>query len=73
VLRVPFARRLPLGAAILCLAAVAGGLVARGSAYPGRFSVHLIPVAVAISMLSFVSLQEATGWRLGGRQRLAAD
>ena len=73
VLRVPFARRLPLGAAILCLAAVAGGLVARGSAYPGRFSVHLIPVAVAISMLSFVSLQEATGWRVGSRQGLAVD
>jgi hypothetical protein len=63
VLRVPFARRLPLGGAALCLAAVAGGLVARGSAYAGRFSVHLIPAAVAMSMLSIVLLQEVIGWR----------
>jgi hypothetical protein len=50
LLRVPIARRLPLGVAIMSVAAVAGGLVARGVAYPGRFSVHLIPVAVAIAV-----------------------
>jgi hypothetical protein len=50
LLRVPIARRLPLGVAIMSVAAVAGGLVARGVAYPGRFSVHLIPVAVAITV-----------------------
>lgn len=45
----PF-NRLPLNAVALCLAGVAGALVARGSAYPGRFSVHLIPVAVALAV-----------------------
>jgi hypothetical protein len=47
--RVPIARQLPLNAIALCLAGVAGAFVARGSAYPGRFSVHLIPVAVALA------------------------
>jgi hypothetical protein len=42
--------RLPMAPVILCLAGVAGALVARGSAYPGRFSVHLIPVTVALSV-----------------------
>jgi len=64
LLRVPFARRLPLGVAVFCVAGVAGGIVARGSAYPGRFSVHLIPVAVAMAMLSAVAVQEVMGWRL---------
>ncbi len=47
----PF-NRLPLNAVALCLAGVAGALVARGSAYPGRFSVHLIPVTVALTMFA---------------------
>jgi hypothetical protein len=48
--RAPIARRLPLGICVACLGCVAGGLVARGAAYPGRFSLHLIPVAVAVSV-----------------------
>ncbi len=64
LLRAPLARRLPLGVAIVCVASVAGGLVARGTAYPGRFSVHLIPVAVAIAVLTAsLSLQESASWR----------
>jgi len=50
LLRVPIARRLPLGVAIMSVAAVAGGLAVRGDAYPGRFSIHLIPVAVGIAV-----------------------
>jgi hypothetical protein len=50
LLNAPVARRLPLGLAVCCLGAIAGGLVARGVAYPGRFSVHLIPIAVALSI-----------------------
>lgn len=45
----PF-NRLPLNAAGLCLAGMAGVLVARGTAYPGRFSVHIIPAAVALAV-----------------------
>lgn len=50
VLNVPVVRRLPLGLVLCCFGAVVGGLVARGVAYPGRFSVHLIPMAVALSV-----------------------
>lgn len=49
VMGVRVARQLPLSAAVLCLAGIAGAFVARGSAYPGRFSVHIIPVAVALA------------------------
>jgi hypothetical protein len=51
-LHVPVLRRLPLNATALCIAGIAGALVARGTAYPGRFSVHLIPVAVALTFAS---------------------
>lgn len=43
-------RSVPLGAALFCLAGLAGGFVARGVAYPGRFSTHLIPVTVALAV-----------------------
>jgi hypothetical protein len=39
---------LPFNAVVLCLAAFSGALVARGTAYPGRFSIHLIPVTVTL-------------------------
>jgi hypothetical protein len=45
----PLVRRLPLHLAIVCVGAIAGGLFARGLAYPGRFSIHLIPLAVTAS------------------------
>lgn len=50
VFNAPLVRRLPLGLSLCCLGAIVGGFVARGVAYPGRFSVHLIPMAVALSM-----------------------
>ncbi len=56
--------RLPLGAVTLCLAGMAGAFVARGSAYPGRFSVHLIPAAVALFVCA-VSLLVQRGDRRG--------
>ena len=45
----PF-NRLPFARVGLFLAGMAGAFVARGSAYPGRFSVHLIPTAVALTV-----------------------
>ena len=50
IFRAPILRRLPLSLVLCCLGAIVGGLVARGVAYPGRFSVHLIPIAVALSV-----------------------
>jgi hypothetical protein len=43
-------RDLPLNAVVLCLAGLSGALVARGTAYPGRFSIHLVPVTVTLFM-----------------------
>jgi hypothetical protein len=43
-------RQLPMSVAILCLSGLAGAFVARGSAYPGRFSIHLIPVTTALTV-----------------------
>jgi hypothetical protein len=48
VLRVPRVRDLPLGLVVFCLAAASGSLVARGSAYSGRFSIHIIGVSIAV-------------------------
>jgi len=45
---VPGVRRLPLNVCVLVLAGLTSAVVARGSAYPGRFSLHLIPGTVAI-------------------------
>ena len=41
----------PLPLVVLSLAGVVGGLVTRGNAYLGRFSVHLIPVGAAITTI----------------------
>ena len=37
-------------------AAIAGALVARGSAYPGRFSIHAIPIACAVAVCCAVAI-----------------
>jgi hypothetical protein len=66
LLRVPVVRRLPLNAAALCLAGIAGALVARGTAYPGRFSVHLIPVTVALTFATAQMLIAARRERPNG-------
>lgn len=55
----PFAR-LPLSAAAVCLAGVSSALIVRGTSYPGRFSVHLIPIAVVVTVCA---LSELTGRR----------
>jgi hypothetical protein len=52
LVQAPIVRRLPLTLVLFCLAALSGGFVARGVAYPGRFSLHLIPVAVAVIVSS---------------------
>jgi hypothetical protein len=41
-------RDLPAGLVLFCLAGIAGAFIARGEAYPGRFSIHLIGVSCAV-------------------------
>jgi hypothetical protein len=52
LLAAPVVRRLPFGLSMFCVGAIAGGLVVRGSAYAGRFSVQLIPVGTAVAVRS---------------------
>ena len=65
VLNAPFLRRLPLSLVLCCLGAIVGGLVARGVAYPGRFSIQLIPIAVALSVCVVMQASDtfAYGWK----------
>jgi hypothetical protein len=49
----PVTRRLPLRLSAFCVGSIAFGLVVRGIGYHGRFSIHLIPIAVAISVAAF--------------------
>jgi hypothetical protein len=49
-------RQVPMNVAVLCLAGLAGAFVARGSAYPGRFSIHLIPVTVSLTVCALACL-----------------
>ena len=62
-LGVPVARRLPLGATVFCLGAIVFGLVARGIAYPGRFSMQLIPIAVALSTATAAMASQFSTYR----------
>jgi hypothetical protein len=64
LVRAPVAVRIPAGFAIVCLSALAAGFFVRGMAYPGRFSIHLIPIAVAIAVGAFAMLLPAGHGRL---------
>jgi hypothetical protein len=50
LLRTPLCRDLPAGPVLLCLGAIAGSLVSRGTAYVGRFSIHVMPIATALAV-----------------------
>jgi len=58
--QVSWFKRLPLNAVVFCLAGIAGALVARGTAYPGRFSIHLIPVTVTMAVCASALLVRRT-------------
>lgn len=51
----PFAR-LPLPLVVLCLAGISGALVFRGVGYPGRYSVHMVPVTVTLAVCAVALL-----------------
>jgi len=48
VMAAPFARRLPFVLVMWTMAGFASALIARGNAYSGRFSVHVVGVTVAV-------------------------
>ena len=67
---VPLFRRLPAAAVLFFFASVVGAIVARGSAYPGRFSVHLMPIACALTACAAAEGRRAL--RHSRRDRLKA-
>jgi hypothetical protein len=46
---VPRLRELPAAAVLFFFASIAGAFVAYGSAYPGRFSIHVLPITCALA------------------------
>ena len=64
-------RELPMNVSLFCLAGVLGAFVARGSAYPGRFSIHLIPVTVALAVCAVKAW--SGGLRIGERRGYRTD
>jgi hypothetical protein len=54
--RLPRLRDLPLPPVLFFFAAIAGAVIARGSAYPGRFSIHVIPITCALVICAAASL-----------------
>jgi len=58
---VPRLRDLPIGLIVVCLAGLAGALVSRGSAYAGRFSIHMIAVTCAIVACTGAIVRDASG------------
>lgn len=56
VARVRHFARFPLNVSVFCLSGVVGAFVARAPTYPGRFSTHLIPAAVALSVCAVALL-----------------
>jgi len=47
-LYLPWFRAQSFALVAFCLAGLSGSAVARGTAYPGRFSLHLVPITIAI-------------------------
>jgi hypothetical protein len=60
VLGVPRFRDLPAAPTFFLLAGISAAFVARGSAYPGRFSVHVIGVTCALAVCAAASLVRHT-------------
>ena len=52
----PFVRRLPLTLVVFTIAGFASALLARGSAYSGRFSVHVVGATVAVLICAIASV-----------------
>jgi hypothetical protein len=68
LLGVPIMRNLPASAVLFFVAGCVGALVARGTAYPGRFSLHLLGIASGLTVCALCLVLRAAGARQ--RQRL---
>jgi len=66
LLQVPVFSRIPLVASVSVIGALAGALVAHAHGYPGRFSVHLVPLATTSAMLA--ALTALSRWHARARR-----
>ena len=73
VLGVPRLRNIPLSVVLFAIGSLTGALVARGSAYPGRFSIHVLPVASAVFALGAATLVPALARSSDARQGQPAE
>ena len=71
IVGVPRLRELAIAPVVFCLSGLAGSLVARGSAYPGRFSFHVIAVSCAIVTCAAALVRES-GVRKAPRRSAAS-
>jgi len=52
VLQTPIARRIPAGLVLLTIGGVLGAFVAHSHGYPGRFTIHILPLAAALTTMA---------------------
>ena len=66
-LQFPIARRIPVSLLLVTMGGVAGAFLAHSHGYPGRFSVHLVPLASALTAIAASTMTSGlTGsdWRV---------
>jgi len=56
IARLPRLRELPAAAVLFFFATIAGSFIARGWAYPPRFSMHVIPITCALAVCALASV-----------------
>ena len=57
VLQVPIARRVPAIAVITLAGAFVGAFLAHAHGYPGRFTIHIVPLTAALAMTAVASVR----------------
>ena len=76
LVRIPGLRSLPLAPSLFFVTGIVAAFIARGSAYPGRFSMHVIPVTCAVCVCAVAHVGRGLrGWagmagRAGGAGRV---
>jgi hypothetical protein len=60
IARVSWFRAVPVPPVLFFVAAISGAVVARGSAYPGRFSVHVLPISCALAVCGLAAVRRRT-------------
>lgn len=61
IVQAPIARHIPVAVVLVTVTGAAGALVAHSHAYPGRFTVHLVPFASALTVLAASAITRGLG------------